>query len=665
MKKHLLAAASLAGTFAVGAPPLRDIDEAMIFTMQEMTTSDHGLDLARAAGSEVLVRGWFKWHQAPRFSDWRHIPEKAHAMGALFGGGITCSALYDGENGLTREQLLDLATRGPDGQLVDAWGQPGIRHGSLSSPAYLDYLFRWCREQIDAGADYLFMDEINAALGPTEGFDDYALADFRRFLLDVCPRTAAWSDDDARWWSELKIDLANPAVCPGGTMAGFDYRGFLRANDLLANPHQDRNALDPLWWNFRAWRDDRAWKALTDRIRTHARERGRTVLLSGNGLAKYVDLQVLGVWGQWTTSEGRVDLRGSQIPYWHAHVQRGGMLAGRRVPVVLFHDWGFGNPPFPFQAVPPSDRILWMRTRGAEIFAAGARFAFPVLGPFGCDAKRDGTLDAIAKLTAFYRTHRELFTGVDYLGCGAPRSDTPELSLAVSARPRSRELLLHVINRKVVNHALQTRERVAVRLPLSRLPVKTVVVSPDFPEPRGAATRIVDGMLEVEIDRLEAQVVVSLRFDVDPDLHALRDPARTAAEARWSRPVRNAFRVRPDGLVEDAEDLNAYLQGRLHQHLRNPPTFLVHAGTDGLLQVHVRAVSSAGAKLEYRVDGATKQAVDLPDLDGRNDGDAAEYDRTFTFPIPSGQHRLTLDNTGADWATIPWIAFEGTFRPVE
>jgi hypothetical protein len=137
-----------------------DINDAVVFTMNELTDSQYGLDLARQAGSEVLIRGWFKWHQAPRLESLRWIPEKAHAFGALFGGGITCSALYDGENGLTREQLLDMATRGADGKLVDAWNHPDIRHGSLSSPAYLDYLFRWCREQIDAGVDYLFMDEL-------------------------------------------------------------------------------------------------------------------------------------------------------------------------------------------------------------------------------------------------------------------------------------------------------------------------------------------------------------------------------------------------------------------------------------------------------------------------------------------------------------------------
>ena len=123
-------------------------------------------------------------------------PAAGPQLGGLFGGGITCSALYDDENGISRQQLLDMATRGPAGQLMDAWETPGIRHGSLSSPAYRDYLLGWCRQQIDAGVDYLFMDEHTAALGGLEGYDDHSLADFRQYLSAACPQTQGWQTGD-------------------------------------------------------------------------------------------------------------------------------------------------------------------------------------------------------------------------------------------------------------------------------------------------------------------------------------------------------------------------------------------------------------------------------------------------------------------------------------
>jgi hypothetical protein len=114
-------------------------------------------------------------------------------------------------------------------------------------------------------------------------------------------------------------------------------------------------------------------------------------------------------------------------------------------------------------------------------------------------------------------------------------------------------------------------------------------------------------------------------------------------------------------MVEHQGELNGFLQGRLHTHLRNPPTFLVNAKTEGTLRIKVRAVASQGARLEYRIDGEVKNAVDLPDLDGEDDGTAREYDRVFTFPIPLGQHRITLDNVGADWLTLSWLEWQGEF----
>lgn len=594
MRTCSLAAVLLAATVAHG-----DINDAVVYTINEPTVSDYGLDLARKAGSDVLIRGWFKWNQAPRLEPLRWVPDKAHAFGALFGGGITCSALYDSENGITRAQLLDMATRGSDGRLVDAWNTPGIRHGSLSSPAYLDYLFHWCREQIDAGVDYLFMDEHNAALSDKEGYDDYSRADFQRYLSDIAKTN---SSDRA------------------------------------------------LWHQFRQWRDDRVWKTLTDRIRAYAKERNRTVLISANGLAKYVDLQVLGVWGAWTTQAGHIDLRENQLPSWRSLVQRGRILAGKRVPVVLFHDWGFGNPPFPWLAVPPAERVAWMRTRDAEIYAAGAFFAFPVLGPFGCDASKDGTLPAMAQQAAFYKAHRDLYLRADYVGSESLRSTTPNLSLA--AWTNSQAIILHVINRNQ-----QPQTNVTVELPLDRAPASAVVVSPDFDGERPATCRFTDRLC-VTLDRLDAYSVVTLRYKNVPDLFRLRDPSRTMTNPRWERASRNEFRVRPDGLIEDADELNGYLQGNLHPHLRNPPTFLVNVAKPGMLVVHVRGVAILGARLEYRVDGETKQVVELPDRDGKNDAHAPEYDKSFRFPIPAGAHRLTLDNTGGDWAYVSWLAFE-------
>lgn len=641
--------------------PVRSIAEAVVYSVNEYTYDEYGVQLAGKVGSDVLIRGWFKWGQAPPVDRQKDVVPKVHAQGALFGGGITCSALYDGENGLTEAEWKDLATRGPAGQLIDAWNQPGIRHGTLSNPAYLDYLFRWCREQMDAGVDYLFMDEHTAALGELEGYDDYSLADFREYLLLHAPQTQGWGADDARW-HDFGIDLADPDLCPDGTMRSFDYRAFLRKRNLLERPTAGDNPLAPLWWQFRVFRDDRAWKTLTDRIRAYAAQHGRTVYISANGLAKYVDLQVLGVWGHFRVRDGHIDLSESQIPIWRATVLRGHELAGRPVPVVFFHDWGFGDPPFPWLALLPSERELWIRTRGAEIYAAGAFFAFPVLGPFGCDAAADGTLREIARQTTFYQTHRDLYLEAEYVGTQTLRSQAPNLSLAAWWCPRDNTLLLHVINRQLREGTLEPREGLTVDVPVAPLPVSAVAVSPDWPGERPVRCEKRNGVVSVSLPLLEAYLVARLSYADRIPLDNLRDPARIVLTPLWARPLRNEFVVRPDRYVENSGDLNGFIQGQLHTHLRNPPTFLVNARSAGRVLVMVQAVARGGATLDYLVDGEPRQSVDLPDLDGKNDGSAAEYGRVMTFDIPPGRHRLTLDNTGADWCVISWLEFQGEFE---
>jgi len=262
--------------------PVDDVRRAIVFTINEPILSGEGLALARKTGADLLIRGWFKWSTPPDFVRLASLVPQAHAMGALFGGGITCSALYHGENGLSEPQVLDMATRGSAGQLVAAWNEPNCRHGSLSSPAYLNYLLSSCRRQIDAGADYLFMDEISAALQDDEGFDDHSIAAFRGFLLDRFGKRG-WSPGDSRWRETFKIDLADPAVAPDGTMATFHYRAYMKSRGLAAKPHAVENPLAGEWHACRDDRDDRAWKWLTDAIRAHAAARGQRVLISANG----------------------------------------------------------------------------------------------------------------------------------------------------------------------------------------------------------------------------------------------------------------------------------------------------------------------------------------------------------------------------------------------
>lgn len=634
------------------AAPVEDIRRAIVYTVNESILSLDSLDLARKTGSDVLIRGWFKWNTPPKFSQFAPLAQKAHERGSLFGGGITCSALYHGENGLPESQVLDMATRGPQGQLIDAWGEHNCRHGSLSNPRYLDYLLASCKQQIDAGADYLFMDEHNAVLQDNEGYDDASIRDFQQFLLKRYGRDG-WTSTDPRWQKTFQIDLANREVASDGTMATFHYRAHLKSLPKPAS--QWKNPLATEWGIFRHERDDRAWRWLTDAIRVYAASRGRRVLISANGLAPYVDLQVLGVWENWRTKDGRVDLAQSQLHEWRSLVVTGCGMAGRKLPVVLFHDWGFGG--FPWLQVPPEDRRLWTRTRGAEIYAAGAFFAFPVLGPFGNDCRNDGTLPEIARQSEFYHRHAGLYLDAEFLGLDPKETDEDKLSVAFWQQRSPLGLIVHVINRSTENGQPVVRSPAVVRLPIDRVPSAVRIVSPDRPGEEQGKAELVAGQLGVTMPKLEAYNVLILPYDRLPELHLTA--GRVMPVRQWLRPIDSEFFVAQGGVIEKSWALPGLLQGKLHQEMRNPPTLVVNMPRGGSLQVHVLAVATLGAKLQWQVDGQVRKTIDLPDRDHKNESSAREYDVTYELPIPAGRHRVSLDNTGGDWLSIGWYAICG------
>ena len=637
------------------AKPVADINDAAVYTINEYIRGDYGIALARKVGSDVLVRAWFKWSNAPDWAKMAHLPPKAHALAALFGAGLTCSALYHRENGLTEAQVLDMATRGPDGQLVDAWDTPGCRHGTLSNPKYLEYLLSWARKQIDAGADYLFMDEVSAALRSNEGFDDYSLADFRKHLLKTYCEGQGWTADDPRWAERLKVDLTDKALCPDGTIRTLDYRSYLKKHGLVRDPWSGKNPLAADYRMSRKERDDRAWKWLTDEMRAYAASQGRRVLISGNGLEKYVDLQVLGVWGNWVIKDGHVDFTESQMHVWESTVRMGRWRAARRVPVVLFHDWGFNG--FPWMKVTPAERVLWTRIRGAEIYAAGAFFAFPILGPAGCDALRDGTIRTIARQTAFYQRHRGLYLKAQLLSIDSAQPTAELLSASLWRRADPPALIVHVVNRQVEAMALRRRRDVQVVLPTHQPPKSVRVVSPDWEGEREAkAENSADG-LRLTLPELDAYAVAVLEYDALPALKL--GTVRIVPSLAWARPEVNEFRVNRAGMVDAPFALNGFLQGQLHPHLRNPPTFVVNAVEPVKLRVKVRSVATLGARLECHVDGTLAGRVELPDLDGKNDSRAPEYARVLEFAVPAGRHRVRISNSGGDWTTVDWYCFVG------
>ncbi len=131
----------------------------------------------------------------------------------------------------------------------------------------------------------------------------------------------------------------------------------------------------------------------------------------------------------------------------------------------------------------------------------------------------------------------------------------------------------------------------------------------------------------------------------------------------WQKPTVNEFTVTRDGKVSDREQLVSRLQGRGHQDLKNPPTFLVDFPQDSRFGVQVGRVSSGGV-LEIYVDDQPALNQELPT--GENIGKEwrwverwklweSVYDQEFFVPVSRGKHRIRVDNTGRDWMVVQFI----------
>ena len=131
-----------------------------------------------------------------------------------------------------------MATRDAKGELV-SWSEflgSDMYRGALANPKYRAYLIDTCKIQIDGGADGIHFDEPNSAYmgGPAknwsnnEGFDDYSISDFNRYLMEKYPEYK-----DADWKSKFKMtddNMIKRDAAPDDLSRNFNYRKYLQKN---------------------------------------------------------------------------------------------------------------------------------------------------------------------------------------------------------------------------------------------------------------------------------------------------------------------------------------------------------------------------------------------------------------------------------------------------
>lgn len=137
---------------------------------------------------------------------------------------------------------------------------------------------------------------------------------------------------------------------------------------------------------------------------------------------------------------------------------------------------------------------------------------------------------------------------------------------------------------------------------------------------------------------------------------------------QFQRAAENQFDLGPDGSIFPESGPIEYLHGSDNAGQRNPPEFQAVWPEPGSFTLHVGRCSKL-AVIRILVDGKLKLERRFPAGAGlTNFGSLyrqdfkiwqTDYDQNLTVKIPSGLHRVKVENTGLDWCRVARYVFSG------
>jgi len=529
------------------AVPAKSIDDVRVFAIYEPVFSQQDVELLSRVHPDFICRGWFKWHNTPDWQAYAPLAQACREKGLLLQGGITLAALYPGENGMDDAAFRDFACHGTDGHPYHCRQADfgGWYHLSLYNPKVIEYVKREVRLQIDAGAVGIWYDEIEGYYdwNPTEGYDPYACAAFRDWLIRKYCAGQGWCDADPRWQTRFGIDLAKH----GGSIRTFDYLRHLQTtpgkdgkpladNPPQGNPRGWATSANPLYrewgyaWNRKAqgtFRFDTVAAIFADILADadrYAREKYGRALISTynhNGTARPgVAFQQPHNGAQPPLRNNRLDGRGSYLSYYETLIRDAAEVCPEQ-PVVFFVDWPGETDRL--TAMSRADQTHFFSLYIPEAYAAGGEFALPLRG-YSYIAVQQGTLATLARMADFYREYAPFLRGSRAL----PQQPEAPDRLTLRVRATAAGTAVHL-----VNHAFSTSEvwpiprtNLTVRIPWTApLPSSAFAVSPDFPEQRPVALSLQDGQLALKVGTVTCSALVLL-----PHTASLRPVTGSAAD---------------------------------------------------------------------------------------------------------------------------------------
>lgn len=123
----------------------------------------------------------------------------------------------------------------------------------------------------------------------------------------------------------------------------------------------------------------------------------------------------------------------------------------------------------------------------------------------------------------------------------------------------------------------------------------------------------------------------------------------------WGGLGTSAITIEENGVLSPAgAALGSYLYGaQWNTQFRKPPTFQTNYPQAGTFSVSTGQSSGTSPKIAIYLDDKLMLET------------AAAINQTYTINVPSGMHRIRVDNTGTDWVTIKSYTFSGLGSAVD
>ena len=390
-------------------PP--DLRQVTLYAIGERTENLTDVEILTQIGAQVISRAQFKWRESFAHLDgyFRQIApviEECHRRGMVYGGGVTCSAIYelthDGERLLTREQFERMTCRDARGRIVHLNGQ--YYHGCLNNPEYVAYVDEYIRHIIDGGVDGIHFDEADSRWfnhQPGEGYCDHCEAGLREWLR------GRYTPGQLR--AQFGIE----------DLDRFHYRAYLAERDLADRPGESPVAAE--WWLFQLTSCREKWQRWVRLSQEYAQERrGARLINTANvydplklperGLES-PDLEyiMLGTCLEIEYRQAGELVRAYRLPPEHSYVPMYRMATAQTpsIPVTMFIDWPSGARYMKEQPVQvQKDIVRWCF---AEAYASQVFFS----GPFkSCSNLWTGPVDTLVQYGQFLRANERLFRDV-------------------------------------------------------------------------------------------------------------------------------------------------------------------------------------------------------------------------------------------------------------